>query len=71
MYFQPGTQYPISLLELGLACAGRNRVFVCCPDGFYRKGNIDIMCETYNVPITDSFDELVGMIDFYITNYNR
>lgn len=43
IYFAPETKSPISLLELGLHAASR-RCIVVCPDGFWRKGNVDIVC---------------------------
>lgn len=56
-YFAPRTMSPISLLELGLrACPGTvDRTVVVCPKGFWRKGNVDIVCERYGIPV---FEEL-------------
>ena len=50
MYFAPGTQSPISLLELGLF-AHTGKMIVCCPEGFWRKGNVDIVCDRYDIPV--------------------
>lgn len=50
MYFAPGTQSPISLLELGLF-AHTGKMVVCCPEGFWRKGNVDIVCDRYGIPV--------------------
>ncbi len=47
---------PISLLEMGLH-AGDGKMIVFCPDGFYRKGNVDVVCKRYGVPVFDDFDE--------------
>jgi hypothetical protein len=47
---------PISLLELGLH-AGDGKMIVCCPKGFWRKGNVDIVCKRYEVPVFEDFDE--------------
>jgi len=47
-YFQPGTMSPISLLELGLH-ARNKKAYVICPEGFRRKGNIDIVCQHFGV----------------------
>jgi len=41
-YFEPGTISPITLLELGLCLGARRSVIVCCPDGFHRKGNVQV-----------------------------
>lgn len=54
MYFAPGIQSPISLLELGLF-AQTGKMIVCCPEGFWRKGNVDIVCDRYNIPIYTDF----------------
>lgn len=48
LYFAAGTQSPISLLELGLY-ARSGKLIVLAPDGFWRKGNIDITAERYGV----------------------
>jgi hypothetical protein len=63
IYLAPGTKSPISLLELGLH-AGRNphKVVACCPDGFWRKGNVDIVCHRYGVQQVSSLGELVDTI---------
>jgi hypothetical protein len=55
IYLDPNTKSPISLLELGLV-AERDTAVVCCPDGFWRKGNIEIVCERENIPLFDDFD---------------
>lgn len=57
MYFDPNTKSPISLLEFGLY-AQSGKLIVCCPDGFWRKGNVEIVCNRYHVPMVDSFDYL-------------
>ena len=61
MYFDPETKSPISLLELGLF-ARVGKMIVCCPDGFWRKGNVDIVCERYGVPQVEDIDALVTYI---------
>jgi hypothetical protein len=39
-YFDPATRSPITLLELGLY-ARSGKFLVCCPAGFWRKGNVE------------------------------
>jgi hypothetical protein len=56
MYFSPNTKSPISLLELGLYATSK-KIFVVCPDGFWRKGNVDIVCAKYNIPIFEKIDD--------------
>lgn len=60
MYFSPGTKSPISLMELGLF--KDHNIFVCCPDGFWRKGNVEIVCDRYGIPLFDDLDTMVTEI---------
>jgi hypothetical protein len=55
MYFVPNTKSPISLLELGLF-ARTGKMIVCCPEGFWRKGNVEIVCHRYGVPLHNNYD---------------
>jgi hypothetical protein len=57
MYFDPKTKSPISLLELGLF-AHTGKLVVCCPSGFWKKGNVDIVCERYKIPMAENLDGL-------------
>ncbi len=61
MYFAPATQSPITLLELGLA-ARSGKLIVCCPLGFWRRGNIEVVCVRYGVPLVANLAELVQKI---------
>lgn len=58
IYFAPGTQSPISLLEMGLF-ARTGKLIVLAPDGFWRKGNVDITAEVYGVKQVATMDELL------------
>jgi hypothetical protein len=62
MYFSPGTMSPISLLELGLY-AKSGKLVVCCPEGFWRKGNVDVVCQTY---LVNQVDTIEGLAHFAI-----
>jgi hypothetical protein len=61
MYFSPETKSPISLLELGLY-ANSGKMIVCCPDEFWRKGNVDIVCSRYNIPVYNTLDAAIGRL---------
>jgi hypothetical protein len=61
VYFDPATKSPISLLELG---AFYNKAVVVCPEGFWRKGNIDIFCEEFNVKQMPDLKSAVEQIIF-------
>lgn len=69
LYFDPKTKSPISLLELGIF-AQSGKLLVCCPEGFWRKGNVDVVCQRYNIPQFDSFEELVEGFKRRLAEYN-
>jgi hypothetical protein len=56
-YFAPGSKAPVTMIELGLH-ARSGKAVVCCPEGFWRKGNVDIVCERYGVEQVASLDAL-------------
>ncbi len=60
-YFAPTSQAPISLLELGLFARNKN-VVVCCPTGYWRKGNVDIVCQRFGVKQVESLEKLMEEI---------
>jgi hypothetical protein len=68
MYFAPETQAPVTLLEFGLF-ARTKKLIVCCPDGFWRKGNIDIVCLRYGVQQVNTIQEMVQSI--YLKSDNK
>jgi hypothetical protein len=63
LYFDPNTLSPISLLELGLYAkeqvSNNRRMMVCCPEGFWRKGNVDIVCQRYGIPLFTDIDTMI------------
>jgi hypothetical protein len=63
-YFQPGTQSPISLLEFGKYINSEKHILiVCCPDGFWRKGNLEIECSRANTPIYHTLEAAIASLD--------
>lgn len=61
MYFDPATKSPITLLEMGLY-ARSGKLLVVCPEGFYRKGNVDVTCEYYSVPQAGTLEEGISLL---------
>lgn len=59
MYFAPGTESPISLLEFGLY-AESGKLYVACPVEFWRRGNVEIVCDRYGITLFDSLDDLLA-----------
>lgn len=63
VYFSPETKAPITLLELGLLSQlDPEKIIVVCPDGFYRKGNVDVVCDRYRITQVKTLDEAVHII---------
>jgi hypothetical protein len=61
MYLAPPTRAPITLLELGLL-ARSGKLVACCPAGFWRRGNVEVVCARYGVPLVESLPELVQAV---------
>lgn len=61
MYFVPETKSPITLLELGLFAQSK-KLIVCCPEGFWRKGNVDIVCHRYGIEMADNLADLINKV---------
>jgi Nucleoside 2-deoxyribosyltransferase like len=57
---------PITLMELGLF--SKKDSMVCCPTGYERKGNVDIVCRRCGIPVYESLDELLSDLKELITN---
>lgn len=68
VYFDPKTKSPITLLELGYLIGRKTlSVAVICPEGFWRKGNVDIICHREGINQFKTIDEAIeAMNDFQI-----
>jgi hypothetical protein len=56
--FTKESKAPITFLEFGLF-GPRKDAMVCAEEGFYRQGNLDIVCQRYNIPIYHDLDEMI------------
>jgi len=61
MVIDPNTISPITLLEIGLH-ARSGKMIVCCPDGFFRKGNVDVTGHFYGYPVVETLEEVIEAI---------
>lgn len=61
MYLAGNSKSPISLLELGLH-ARSNKLIVCCEKDFYRRGNVEIVCDRYDIPLFPTLDPVVNFL---------
>ena len=55
MYFDPNTRSPITLMELGLFAKDK-KIVICCPFGFWRRGNIEVVCNKYDIPLFSNIE---------------
>lgn len=69
MYFVPGSQSPVTLLEFGLH-AREGKLLVAAPDGFWRKANVDITADHYGVPRFASLPSLIEATRMRINTLN-
>lgn len=62
MHFHPDTKAPITLMELGLH-VDTGKLIVVCPDGYWRKCNVQIVCEAFDVPVYDTLEAGMGELE--------
>ncbi len=58
---------PITLMEIGLHI-NTKKLLVCCPDKFYRSGNVQVVCDRYHIPLFDNIPELVETLLILLQN---
>ena len=61
LYFGPEAKAPVSLLELGIA-ARSGKAVVACPEGYWKKGNVQIVCARYNIPVFGKLEDLIDCV---------
>lgn len=67
-HFEEDSKSPITFLELGLVANSKpfkKRIAVSCKPGFYRYGNIQIVCDMFKIPL---FEEPFEAAKFLIDN---
>ncbi|MGC3961048.1 MAG: nucleoside 2-deoxyribosyltransferase domain-containing protein [Verrucomicrobiota bacterium] len=70
LHFAPESRAPISLLELGLF-ARTGKLIVSCPEGYWRKGNVEMVCQRYGVALVGSLDELIQTVRNRLANHRE
>lgn len=61
LYLAPGSKSPISLLEFGLH-ARSGKLVVLCPEGFWRRGNVEVVCARYGIGLHTDWDVWVAAL---------
>ncbi|AEO58647.1 hypothetical protein MYCTH_53171 [Thermothelomyces thermophilus ATCC 42464] len=62
VYLGPGTDAPVSLLELGLCARSGKAVVVACYPGYRKRGNVQIVCRWFGLEYVDGEDDLAGRV---------
>ncbi|KAF9738037.1 hypothetical protein PMIN01_03320 [Paraphaeosphaeria minitans] len=59
IFFKAGSLCPVSLIELGMYASVRpGETVVCCEEGFWKKGNVDVVCKKFGVEVVRTVGEL-------------
>lgn len=66
VYLDPNTKSAISLMELGIvSVASRKKVFVCCPENFWRYMNVKTVCKRFGIRLfNNEADWLKSIIEY-------
>lgn len=64
-FFDTDTISPITLMELGM-WASSGKAIVCCKSEYWRSGNVDIVCDRYNIPRVDNFASLIPAVKEFL-----
>ncbi|KAK4135111.1 hypothetical protein BT67DRAFT_291567 [Trichocladium antarcticum] len=61
LYFGPGTDAPVSLLELGL-CARSGKAVVACHKDYKKRGNVQIVCRRFGIELVETVGDLAACV---------
>lgn len=65
-YFDSEGLAPITLMELGLFAMSGKKMCVYCPEGYWRRGNVQIVCDRYGIVMPTTIDAFIDWIKIYI-----
>lgn len=58
MFISKDSKAPITLLEFGIVSATKpEQLIICVEQGFWRRGNIEVVCRRNGIPLYDNFDQ--------------
>lgn len=61
-HFSPQGLTPITLMEIGYAVASSKRIVVSCPDGYWRRGNVQVLCRRSDVPVQPDLESALAVL---------
>lgn len=62
VYFGGDAKAPISLMELGLSLGRQKKVVVGCEEKFWKRGNVEIVCERAGVAVFTGLDGVLARL---------
>jgi hypothetical protein len=62
IYFSPDSKAPITLLEFGLF-AKSGKVVVACPNGYWKRGHVQVVCQLHEIELLESLEELQRAVE--------
>jgi Nucleoside 2-deoxyribosyltransferase like len=71
-YFDPNTKSPVTMLELGLVARydweiiDPQSIIVCCPPTFWRRGNVEMVCERANIMLVENYRDFQTTLAHWI-----
>jgi hypothetical protein len=73
-YFDPAGKAPITLMELGIVTEMFRQgdgpwPYVCCPDGYWRKGNVDIVCQRAGIKQAGDLAALIQLMRDHLDSW--
>ena len=70
-HFSPAGPAPITLLELGKATALRKRIVISCPEGYWRRGNVQVVARRAGTQVHDSLAEAMTSLRKMLRSYGH
>lgn len=61
MYINPNTKSPISLMEFGQFIKSK-KLIICCPEGFWKREYLEVMCERNDITLFDNFPDFINKV---------
>jgi hypothetical protein len=70
-YFDPLGKAPITLMELGIAGTSMDgpTIYVACPPGYWRRGNVQVFCKRHRIKLVDSLDEMIKLVEKHLDRW--
>ncbi|KAH8697962.1 hypothetical protein BGW36DRAFT_379748 [Talaromyces proteolyticus] len=61
-YFHPATTAMVSLLEFGLSARAPGKSIVVCPEGYCKRGNVQLVCEKFGVQMVEKMETIQQLV---------